>query len=78
MRLERLGRMVGIGALGLGGVITLFSLIRLDGGGLAVGVLLGIYGLALFVLVEMYREVRATREFLAILLARSKEVKQEA
>ncbi|MEN2981419.1 MAG: hypothetical protein ABDH20_02085 [Thermus sp.] len=59
-------------------MITLLSLIRLDGGGLAVGVLLGIYGLALSILVEMYREVRATREFLAILLAKSREVKQEA
>jgi hypothetical protein len=59
--LERLGQTLGKGVMVLGIVLGVFSLARLDGTGLGVGVMLLLYGLGLTLLAGVYGELRAVR-----------------
>ncbi|GLV48729.1 MULTISPECIES: hypothetical protein [unclassified Thermus] len=64
MNLERLGSLAGKGVGVLGLLVLLLSLIRLDGAGVGLGVMLTLYGLGLLLLSGVYGELKAVREAL--------------
>jgi len=62
MDLVKVGKAAGAVLLAFGGVALLLSLFRLDGTGIAVGLVLGLYGVGVLLLTGVYEEVKALRE----------------
>ena len=59
--LERLGQISGKGVAALGLFLGVLSLVRLDGTGVGVGLMLVLYGLGLTLLAGVYGELKAAR-----------------
>lgn len=53
------------GVVVLGGLVLLLSLLRLDGTGVGVGLMLSLYGVGLFLLAGIRAELQAVRALLA-------------
>lgn len=64
MRLDRAADVIGKGLAVLGLVVALLSLFRLDGTGVGLGLMLGLYGLLVGLLGAIYRELVGIRQHL--------------
>ncbi|WP_114313596.1 hypothetical protein [Thermus caldifontis] len=73
MKVERTTQLVGRGIGFLGAAIALLSLFRLDGTGLGLGLILGLYGFGIALLGHIYAELKAIRAYMAYLAVRTKD-----
>lgn len=62
MRLEKVADVVGKGLAVLGLLVVLLSLFRLDGTGVGLGLMLGLYGLLVGLLGAIYGELKGIKE----------------